>query len=310
MKHWIQHWNFACVVALLIMPLAASAQTTPPSAASGATTRPAQTPVLADNTIAHTDVVYAKDDPEFNKLDIYAPRGADHAPVLIFVHGGEWSRGDKAAVSSKPKFLNENGMIFVSTNYRLSPKYKHPAQVDDVAAAVAWVRSHIAEFGGDPTKIVIMGHSAGCHLVTLVSLDPRPLAKVGLKPSDIRGTVAWSGGMYDLVARANGGGMYPPYIKATFGDSEAGQMDGSPIHYVGNAKSAPQFLIASVDDAKSKNSREASQNLIDQINANGGKASPAMLVGKSHFTANHELGAPGDKTGAILLDFIKTVTRD
>jgi acetyl esterase/lipase len=242
-------------------------------------------------------------------MDVYSFKGASRAPVLLFVHGGEWSRGDKADISTKPKFLNENGVIFVSVNYRLSPKDVHPAQVDDVAAAVAWVKGHIAEYGGDSRKIVIMGHSAGCHLVTLVSLNPEPLAKVGLKPSDIRGTVAWSGGMYDLVARAKGTGLYPPFIKATFGEDENAQRMASPIVYAKNAAKAPPFLIASVDDAASATSREASKMMLDAINEAGGKATTALLVGKTHFTANHELGAPGDKTGAILLDFIRNVTQ-
>jgi acetyl esterase/lipase len=286
-------------------PRPAAAQTATPSAP--AATRPAQTPVLAANTLLKRDISYGKAD--LQKLDLYAPKSVKNAPVLLFVHGGEWSRGSKLDISSKPKFFNEHGVIFVSTNYRLSPQDKHPAQVDDVAAAIGWVHSHIAEYGGDPSKIVIIGHSAGCHLVTYVALNPEPLANVGMKPSDLRGVVAWSGGMYDLVARANGAGMYPPYIKATFGEDAASQKAGSPLTYTGNAKSAPPFLIASVDDDKSQSSREASKLMLDAINAAGGHATSALLIGKTHFTANHELGAEGDKTGPMLLDFIHSVTR-
>jgi acetyl esterase/lipase len=271
--------------------------------------RPLQTPMLADNTILHKDVAYGGPDAAMNVLDIYAPAHASKAPVLIFVHGGEWTKGDKQEISCKPKFLNEHGIVMVSVNYRLSPKYKHPAQVDDVAAAIAWVHKHIDKYGGDGGKIVIMGHSAGCHLVTLVALNPEPLAKVKMKPSDLRGVVAWSGGMYDLAQRASGTGMYPPFIRATFGETQEAQRAASPITYAKNAKSGPTFLFASVDDDKSQSSRDASDMMVKAINDAGGNAKSAILVGKSHFTANHELGAPGDKTGQQLLDFIASVIR-
>jgi arylformamidase len=297
---------FAATMALTAT--AVRAQSAPPSTAP-ATTRPAQTPVLAENTVLRADVPYGSVGDALNVIDIYSPKDASGAPILIFIHGGEWSRGDKHDVSTKPKFFNEHGVVFIAVNYRLSPKYKHPAQVDDVATAIAWTRQHAGEFGGDPNKIVIMGHSAGCHLVTLVSLDPDPLAKVGMKASDLRGVIAWSGGMYDLVARAKGGGMYPPFINATFGETSDAQKAGSPLTYVANARSGPPFLITSVDDARSQSSRDASAELTNAINANGGTAKQELLVGKSHFTANHELGAAGDQSGFIALQFIESVTK-
>ena len=303
-----KHGCGSAAAGLLLMAASATFGQSAP-AVTAATTRPAQTPVLSSSTVLHANVPYGGPDAKQDVADIYSPAGTTNAPVLLFVHGGEWSRGDKQDVSYKPKFLNEYGIVFVAINYRLSPKDPHPAQVQDAATAIGWVHQHIAEYGGDPAKIVIMGHSAGCHLVTLVTLNPEYLAHAGMKPSDLRGVVAWSGGMYDLATRYKGGGMYPPFIKATFGDTEESQRAGSPLTYAANAKDAPRFLIASCDDEKSKTSREASQQMIDAINAGGGHAEPALLVGKVHFTANHELGTSGDKTGAILLDFIHSVTR-
>ena len=99
-------------------------------------------------------------------VDLYLPDASGPRPAVVYVHGGEWTKGDKAEVSFKPKFFTENGVVFVSTNYRLFPAAKHPAHASDVAAAVRWTVDHIAEYGGDPKKVVLMGHSAGCHLVT------------------------------------------------------------------------------------------------------------------------------------------------
>jgi len=144
---------------------------------------------------------------------------------VIYVHGGEWTKGDKTEVSYKPKFFTENGVVFISTNYRLYPAAKFPAHAEDVASAVRWAVDHVAEYGGDPKKIVLMGHSAGCHLVTLVGLDPKYLAAVKLKPSDLRGVVAWSGGAYDLVAKVAEGGSYKEHIGNAFGPDEAAWKD-------------------------------------------------------------------------------------
>ena len=301
-----------CAAVLFCLAATGCASKAVPMGSTPPTTQPVQfdtTPVLAENTVVHNDVPYGGPDAALDVLDIYAPRDAKGAAVLLFIHGGEWTKGDKKPVASLPKFFNSHGIIFLSANYRLSPKDRHPAQVDDVAAAIAWSKSHIADYGGDPGKIVIMGHSAGCHLVTLVSLDPQPLAKVHLKPADLRGVVAWSGGMYNLADRFKGGGTYPPYIKATFGDDQAAQRAASPMTYAANAKGGPEFLFASCDDDHSKTSRAAAEEMVKQITHSGGQAEAALLVGRSHSAALYLIGTPGDSTGNTLLDFMNKATR-
>jgi prepilin-type N-terminal cleavage/methylation domain-containing protein len=113
------------------------------------------------------------------------------------------------------------------------------------AAAVRWAVDHAAEYGGDPKKVVLMGHSAGCHLVTLVALDPKYLAGVRLTPADLRGVVAWSGGAYDLVAKVAEGGSYKEHITNAFGPDEAAWKDASPVAHAKNGGAAPPFLFAS-----------------------------------------------------------------
>jgi acetyl esterase/lipase len=273
--------------------------------AAGPTTRPSQAAVLALGSVARLDVPYVDHPAQMQKLDIYAPAGAKAAPVVLYVHGGEWARGDKSLVSYKPRFLNENGVVFVSMNYRLSGTDPHPAQVNDVAAALLWVRGHIAAYGGDPHRIVLVGHSAGCHIVTLVGLDPRPLATVGLKPDDLAGVVSWSGGAFDLVKKVAEAGMYAKYIRLNFGAAEAGWHDASPVAHVGDTKVMPPFLIVSAGD-ENPHSVLASQDLATQIRAAGGSAKTVLLPGKTHFSADHEVGMPGDSSGQALLDFIRS----
>jgi acetyl esterase/lipase len=296
------------VVAISVNPALAD----PPAAKPAKKTstegeRPSEKAVLSEKTMVRADVAYGKDAKQ--RLDVYAPRGVKDAPIVVFFHRGEWSKGDKSEAGYRPKFLNDNGVVFVSANYRLSPAVKHPAHIDDVASAVRWVYDHAAEFGGSRNKIVVMGHSAGCHLVTLLALDPRYLAKVKLRPSDLRGVVAWSGGAYDLVAKVKAGGMYGPYIKQAFGDSEAAWRDASPVAHVGDAQPLPPFLFVSVVDRGKKDSKLAAENLAQLIRNAKGQATCKLLEGRTHTTANALIGAPNDTTGAMLLEFVRKVTR-
>lgn len=266
--------------------------------------RPSQAAVTAKTTVAKLDIAYGKHDKQ--KLDVYASDGAKGAAVVVFVHGGEWTKGDKADVSFKPKLMNESGFVFVSVNYRLSPEVKHPAHVSDVAAAIRWVKDNIKTHGGDPDKVVLMGHSAGCHLVTLVTLDPKYLAEVKLKPTDLRGVVAWSGGMYDLADRAKGPGTYPPFIKQTFGDDEGAQKAASPVAHIGDA-AMPEYLFVSI--GKGNASHQAAERMAKTIAAKKGKAEGELVEGRTHFQANHLVGAPDDTTGRLLTSFVNRVTR-
>jgi arylformamidase len=267
--------------------------------------RPSEKAVLSEKTVVRLDVAYDKDEKQ--RLDVYSPRDAKDAPIVVFFHRGEWSKGDKSEAAYKPKFLNENGVVFVSANYRLSPAVKHPSHIQDVAAAVRWVYDHAAEYGGSSKKIVLMGHSAGCHLVTLLALDPRWLAGVGLRPGDLAGVVAWSGGAYDLVAKVKEGGMYAPYVKQAFGDSEAAWRDASPVAHVGDAKPLPAFLFISIERGNASNL--AAERLAGLIRVAKGRATAKLIEGRTHQTANALVGAPNDTTGKLLLNFVREETR-
>lgn len=267
--------------------------------------RPDTTAVIAKETVVKKDVAFGKDEKQ--KLDIYSPKNRKDCPIVIFVHRGEWTTGDKSEVSYKPKFFNESGVVFISTNYRLYPDAKFPAHAEDVASAMRWAVDHAAEIGGDPKKIILMGHSAGCHLVTLVALDPKYLAAVKLKPSDLRGVVAWSGGAYDLVAKVAEGGSYKQHISNAFGPDEAVWKDASPVTHAKNAGSAPPFLFASYE--KGNNANKAAEKLAELINDAKGKAEVIVLENRTHQTAIHLLGAPDDTSGEIFMKFLKGATK-
>ena len=105
------------------------------------------------------DIPYG--DRERQVLDVYSPPGAKDRPVVFWIHGGGWQVGDKSDVQQKPRAFVEKGFVFVSTNYRLLPGVDMATIVRDIARSIHWVHDHIAEYGGDPKRLLVMGHSAG-----------------------------------------------------------------------------------------------------------------------------------------------------
>src|SRR5206468_3096567 len=115
-----------------------------------------------------------------HRLDLYLPEGKSDAPVLFFVHGGGWTVGDKnlfGIAARLGKTLARRGIGLVSINYRLSPKVKHPEHIRDVARAFAWTHQNIGTYGGCKEEIFLCGHSAGGHLVALLSTDTQYLGE-------------------------------------------------------------------------------------------------------------------------------------
>jgi len=131
-----------------------------------------------------------------HKLDIFVPKDKKDFPVVVFLHGGCWTIGDKSCCglySAIGRFLASHGIGAVFPNYRLSPWVKHPEHIKDVARAFAWTHNNIARYGGDPNQMFIGGHSAGGHLAALLTTDEEYLKAEGLSRKDIRGVIAVSG---------------------------------------------------------------------------------------------------------------------
>ena len=123
------------------------------------------------------------------RLDLYYPTSVEEFPTIIWFHGGGITGGNKHL----PERLMNQKVAIVAVNYRLSPKVKAPAYIEDAAAAVAWVFDHIEEFGGDSTKIFVSGHSAGGYLASMVGLDKGYLQKHNIDADRIAGLIPFSG---------------------------------------------------------------------------------------------------------------------
>src|SRR5204863_1542540 len=128
-----------------------------------------------------------------HKLDLYIPKGKTNLPVLFFIHGGAWTSGDRTQYPPLGNRYASEGILTVVPSYRLAPKFPHPAQIEDTAAAFAWTVRNISARGGDTNRIFVAGHSAGAHLVALLALDEKYLTAHQLSPKLIRGVLGFSG---------------------------------------------------------------------------------------------------------------------
>ena len=138
-------------------------------------------PLPADGPKVHRGLAYADTKNERQTLDVYAPAAGQKLPVVVWIHGGGWQRGDKSEVQQKPQAFVDKGFVFVAINYRLLPDVtiKHMAQ--DVAKAIRWVHDHAKDYGGDPDTVFVMGHSAGAQLAALVAYSSIVLALASVR---------------------------------------------------------------------------------------------------------------------------------
>lgn len=122
-------------------------------------------------------------------LDVYYPKNIERFSTIVWFHGGGLTGGEKEI----PETLKGNGVAVIGVNYRLYPNVKAPVYIEDAAAAVAWVFKNIKDFGGDPNKIFISGHSAGGYLASMVGMDKKYLSKYEIDANDIAGLIPFSG---------------------------------------------------------------------------------------------------------------------
>jgi arylformamidase len=266
---------------------------------------------LAAEPKIHRDVPYGETKVERQVLDIYAPAEGKRLPVVFWIHGGGWQTGDKSSVQEKPKAFVERGFVFVSTNYRLLPHVEMETIIRDVAKSLGWVHKHIAEYGGDPQRIFVMGHSAGAQLAALVSIDDRYLKAEGVPFSVLKGCVPVDGDTYDVPAiietaetrrRVHGQPQAKFGHREKFGNDPKKHRDFSAVTHVAKDKGIPPFLILYVADHPD-NSAQA-QRLGTALKD---AAIPAQVFGAqetNHTRINANLGTPDDPVSKALFEFV------
>ena len=256
------------------------------------------------------DIAYRPDSQSpKHRLDLYRPV-AKHWPVMVFVHGGGWDSGDKAlrfggqdVYGNIGRFYAARGIGVAVINYRLQPTVTWKEQVSDVADAVAWVKNHIASYGGDPARIFMAGHSAGAHLASFVALNPDVAARHALPR--FAGVICVSGAGLDLsdpeTVRLDRGNAYYAKRFAGNGANPNWQQDASPSAYARSG--APPFLILYAEGETAALKRQAA-HFHDILDA---KHVPNRIVGvpgESHSRIVLTLSRPDRTAGPAILDFV------
>ena len=204
------------------------------------------------------------------KLDVYSPQDAKDRPVVVFFYGGSWSKGSRGLYRFVGAALAERGIVTVLPDYRLYPQVKFPLFLDDGALAVAWVQEHAQEFGGDPQRIVLMGHSAGGHEAAFLAYDRRLLQKAGAHPEWIVGLVGLSG-PYALAPDTK--------VLNTIFASPYTEADWQPVRFV-TPQAPPTLLVhGTADDVVSIKHAE---KLRDVLQANHVRVETQFYPGKTH----------------------------
>jgi acetyl esterase/lipase len=201
--------------------------------------------------------------------------------LVLFVHGGGWSLGDKSDLAWLGEQLARQGVLVAVPNYRLSPAVQHPTHVRDVAQAVAWLSRQGASYGGDPRHLYLAGHSAGAHLASLVALDPTYLAAVGLNAGALRGVIGISGAGYDLDAQYASTPMAPVFY-SVFGSDTSRWASAAPVRYV-QPYAPPFLLVHGLDDTQAP--ATSTQTFAAALQGQGVPTDLDLMPGKEHGTA-------------------------
>jgi acetyl esterase/lipase len=239
------------------------------------------------------------------KLDVYVPNAASgessgaRRPVVIFWYGGSWDSGDRRSYRFVGAALAEQGFVTVLPDYRIYPGVKFPAFLEDAADAVAWVQKHVAEFGGDPHHLVLMGHSAGAHMAAFLALNREFLAKRGARPDDIAGLVGLSG-PYILAPNT-------AVLHTIFGTPYT-EADWQPARFVSNG-APPAFLAHGLNDTLV--SVKQTEVLRDKLRANHIRVETELYSGLGHADTVAALSIPARGRAPVLdqaSKFIRSVT--
>lgn len=260
---------------------------------------------IGNSNATARDVAYGTD--PLQKLDVYAPaKGTATGPVILFAHGGGWKRGDKKQHGLKGAAYSSHGILFISTNYRLAPQVMHPKEIEDIASAFAWVKVHASEYGADPNKIYVMGHSAGAHLVDLLATNDKFLKEKGLKLSDVKGCISLDTASLNLTERASLPGpaskMVADMIKTAFGADPKVLTEASPLLQLQKGKTYPSFLM--ICSGNRRDSLAAHKEFEKAVHGVGGTVT-TKIVPLNHGEISQAAGNEKTEVFSQILAFVE-----
>jgi acetyl esterase/lipase len=256
-----------------------------------------------------SDIPYATAH-ERQVLDVYASDGAKNLPVVFWIHGGGWQAGNKSMVGVKPKAFTAAGFVFVSINYRLLPTVDMTTLTSDVATALGWVHKNIATYGGDPTRLLVMGHSAGGQLAALMCTDDKYAKAQGFSLSAIKGCVPVDADTFDIPAiievaetRARVHHLPVPTNghRQKFGNDPEKHRDFSAVTHVAANKGIPPFLILHI--AANADTGAQARRLAAVLQA-AGISAKVVSRDTTHEGLNDEIGVPDDPITKEVFSFV------
>jgi acetyl esterase/lipase len=214
-------------------------------------------------------------------VDVYAPKSATAAPVIVWFHGGALLEGDKKDEAEIATRFADAGFVTIVPNYRLSPAVAHPAHVQDAAAALAWSIANASKYGGDPARVFVGGYSAGAYLAALLATDDRYLAAHQQSPTTLRGVILVSG--FFWVERP---GVAPDRPKTVWGTDPSSWPDASPAHHLRDEMRPHLIIYADGDDEwRRKQNEEYRESFAT-------RAQSLVVHDRNHTTIHDELGQP------------------
>jgi arylformamidase len=243
-------------------------------------------------------------------LDVYAPTGGKNLPVVFWIHGGGWQAGNKSMVGVKPKAFMEAGFVFVSINYRLLPTVDMATLTGDVATALGWVHKNITTYGGDPNRMLVMGHSAGGQLAALMCTDEKYVKAEGFSLAAIKGCMPVDADTFDIpaiieVAETRARVHHLPLPtnghRQKFGNDPTKHLDFSAVTHVAAGKGIPPFLILHI--AGNPDTSAQARRLAAVLQTAG---ISAKVVGRetTHEGLNDAIGMPGDPVTSAVFAFV------
>lgn len=241
-------------------------------------------------------------DPNLTSLNIYTPVTGEVYPVIVFIHGGTWSLGNKGSLSNKTISFIKANFVYVSINYRLSPDIKHPIHASDVAKAITWIYKHISDYGGDPQNIFLLGHSAGGHLAALIATDEHYLKDLGFSTKIIRGVIGLDSAAYHLPTLIGSEPENDYLFEMAFGNNSDIWEKASPINYVEKIQSAPPFLLIYAGDREV--SKVVNLAFFDALRKSEHEVDLYHASDKNHVSIERDLGKSGDITIEKIFQFI------
>lgn len=242
--------------------------------------------------------------PRRQSLDLFLPPpGTADPPLLVFIHGGFWILSDDE-YKIGPSLADElasRGVAVALVRYRLGPKHRHPAQAQDVAAAVSHLIDNAARYGFDPRQIYLAGHSAGAHLAALIALDESYLNAYRKSSKNLAGVVGISG-IYNLSDRSEFSVDQRRAIRDVFGDDPRVLREASPVTHV--KPGAPPFLLLSASgDLFGFN--VDTRRFSDALNHRGGQKTAPMVISERDHLSAVQLAGPKNITRDLVMDFLK-----